>query len=100
MNRFLARVVAWLRAGYPEGVPAQDYLPLLALLSRRLSDDEVRTVAAGLVHLDHYDDVDIAVRITEITDELPSPADIDRVREKLGAGGWPFDDPRRGEGDA
>ena len=26
-------VVAWLRAGYPEGVPHRDYLPLFALLS-------------------------------------------------------------------
>jgi hypothetical protein len=26
---FVARVVGWLRAGYPEGVPDVDYIPLL-----------------------------------------------------------------------
>jgi hypothetical protein len=40
LSRLLARIVAYLRAGYPEGVPANDYVPLLALLRRRLSDDE------------------------------------------------------------
>lgn len=27
----LTSILAWLRAGYPEGVPAQDYVPLFAL---------------------------------------------------------------------
>ena len=40
------RVVGFLRAGYPEGVTAHDYVPLLALLRRRLSDDEVVAVGA------------------------------------------------------
>ena len=35
MNRFLARIAAWLTAGYPEGVPGPDRVPLLALLTRR-----------------------------------------------------------------
>lgn len=42
---FLASIIEWLRAGYPEGVPEQDYVPLFALLKRRLSDDEVDQVA-------------------------------------------------------
>ena len=29
---FLTKIVGWLRAGYPEGVPEHDYLPLFALL--------------------------------------------------------------------
>jgi Protein of unknown function (DUF3349) len=45
----LTRIVAFLRAGYPEGVPARDYIPLLALLRRRLTDDEVVAVAAELM---------------------------------------------------
>ena len=48
LSSFLASVVGWLRAGYPEGVPESDYVPLVAVLARRLSPDEVRSVAAEL----------------------------------------------------
>ena len=98
MNRFLNSVVAWLRAGYPEGIPPTDYFPVLALLSRRLGNDEVKMVAHELMQRGDFDDVDIAVLITQITDELPSPEDVERVRERLAAKGWPLDDARDGEG--
>ena len=98
MNRFLTSVVAWLRAGYPEGIPPTDYFPVLALLSRRLGNDDVKTVAHELMQRGDFDDVDIAVLITQITDELPSPEDVERVRERLAAKGWPLDDARDGEG--
>lgn len=97
MNRFLTSVVAWLTAGYPEGIPPTDYFPVLALLSRRLGDDEVKLVAGQLMQRGDFDDVDIGVMITQMTDELPSPADIERVRERLAAKGWPLDDCRDGE---
>jgi len=38
VNRFLHRIVNWLRVGYPQGIPPTDYMPLLALLSRRLTN--------------------------------------------------------------
>ncbi|MFZ3305407.1 MAG: DUF3349 domain-containing protein [Mycobacterium sp.] len=98
MNRFLTSVVAWLRAGYPEGIPPTDYFPVLALLSRRLGNDDVKVVAHELMQRGDFDDVDIAVLITQITDELPSPEDVERVRERLAAKGWPLDDARDGEG--
>ena len=97
MNRFLTSVVAWLRAGYPEGIPATDYFPVLALLSRRLSNDEVKLVARELVQRADFDHVDIGVLITQVTDELPSPADVERVRERLAAKGWPLDNARDDE---
>ncbi len=97
MNRFLTSIVAWLRAGYPDGVPPTDYFPLLALLSRRLSNDEVKAVSRALMHRGEFDDVDIGVLITQFTDELPSPEDIERVRARLAAKGWPLDDARDGE---
>ena len=98
MNRFLNSVVAWLRAGYPEGIPPTDYFPVLALLSRRLGNDDVKVVAHELMQRGDFDDVDIAVLITQITDELPSPDDFERGRERLAAKGWPLDDARDGEG--
>jgi hypothetical protein len=91
LARRLANVVAWLREGYPSGVPPQDYVPLLALLRRRLSDDEVAEVAreleaAGLAPAARDD---IAVSITRVTDALPSQDDIDRVRDHLAFRGFP-----------
>ena len=48
----LARIVAWLREGYPSGVPDHDYVPLLALLERRLTRSEVKRVAKALRRAD------------------------------------------------
>ena len=97
MNRFLTSVVAWLRAGYPEGIPQTDYFPVLALLSRRLGNDDVKLVARELMQRGDFDHVDIGVLITQLIDELPAPGDVERVRERLAAKGWPLDDARDGE---
>ena len=97
MNGFLNKIVAWLNAGYPEGVPGPDRVPLLALLKRRLTDDEVKAVAQELMDRGEFDHVDIGVLITQLTDELPSTDDIERVRQRLAAKGWPLDDPRDSE---
>jgi hypothetical protein len=94
VSRFLDSIVNWLRAGYPDGVPETDYMPMLALLTRRLGSDELKEVAAQLMKQGEFDDVDIGVAITEITDELPSPNDVERVRQRLAGKGWPLDDPR------
>jgi hypothetical protein len=97
VNRFLNSVVTWLRAGYPDGIPPTDYFPVLALLSRRLSNDEVKLVARELMQRGDFDHVDIGVLITQLIDELPSQTDVERVRERLAAKGWPLDDARDGE---
>ncbi|OBB26008.1 hypothetical protein A5792_26865 [Mycolicibacterium peregrinum] len=94
MNAFLAKIAAWLNAGYPEGVPGPDRVPLLALLTRRLTNDEVKAVARDLIDRGDFDHIDIGVLITQITDELPRVEDVERVRQRLAAKGWPLDDPR------
>lgn len=92
MNNFLSSIVSWLRAGYPEGIPPTDTFAVLALLSRRLTPDQVKAIAAELMQRGEVDPIDIGVAITHITDELPSPDDIERVRARLAAQGWPLDD--------
>ena len=94
---FLGSIVGWLRAGYPEGIPESDYIPLLAVLSRRLSNDEVRLVAGELIASGELpvDNIDIGTVITKVTDELPREEDVDRVRAKLFAHGWPLTDQPR-----
>ena len=97
MNKFLAKIVAWITAGYPEGVPGPDRVPLFALLKPRLTDDEVKTVVSELVDRGEFDHVDIGVLITQLTDGLPAPDDVERVRARLAAKGWPLDDLRDAE---
>ena len=98
MNRFLTSIVSWLRAGYPNGVPRNDYLPILALLSRKLTADEIIEVAHQLRHLPKPDFIDVGAEILRITDQLPKPTEVERVRAKLAAFGWPLDDARDAEG--
>ena len=97
MSRFLAKIIAWVNAGYPEEVPGPDRVPLLALLKRRLTDEEVNAVAQDLIDRGKFEPVDIGVLITQITDQMPSAKDIERVRRRLAAKGWPLDDPRNSE---
>lgn len=86
----LRGILDWLREGYPTGVPAKDYIPLLALLRRRLSEDEVREVAGEIARTHDASAADIAVHITKITDALPSTEDIARVEARLTEQhGWP-----------
>lgn len=90
----IAKIVNFLPAGYPHGVPATDTFALLALLRRRLSDEEVVQIAAELVeHGDlPVDATDIRVMITKITDEIPSPDEVERVKKHLEIRGWPISD--------
>ena len=48
MTKFLAKIVAWITSGYPDGVPGPDRVPLFALLKRRLTDDEVKAVVTRI----------------------------------------------------
>jgi len=91
MNQFLTSIVSWLRAGYPEGIPPTDTFALLALLTSRLSNDEIKAVAHEVMRRGDLDDIDIGVLITRLTNELPSPEDVERVRERLESHGWPLD---------
>ena len=91
----LGSLVSWLRAGYPQGVPERDYIPLLALLARRLTSEEVAAVAQELTRqgdsIDNsdIDNIDIGTLITRVTNELPRNEDVDRVRRQLATAG-PF----------
>ena len=90
LTGILSAVVDWLRAGYPNGIQRRDYIPLLAILTRRLSNDEVRQVTDQLVAegTRPADKIDVAVQIAKLTDELPRQEDVQRVRDSLLRAGW------------
>ncbi len=92
----LGRVIGWLRAGYPEGVPNNDYVALLGILRRRLTADEVEQIAGALAEAsapgDPIGEDDIRDMIRSSVLETASDDDVARVSAHLAAGGWPLAD--------
>jgi hypothetical protein len=91
----LSKIIDWLRAGYPEGVPDVDYIPLFALLGSQLTDDEVHAIAQELENESKPEPAE-AIRhaITAVTSHAqPNDSDVARVRARLAAGGWPLAKP-------
>lgn len=92
-----ARVVRWLRAGYPTGVPQQDYVVLLGLLRRSLTDDEVHQIAGDLAVLASrgadITTTDVERLVAEATLDAATEEDVARVSAHLAAGGWPLAAP-------
>ena len=85
------RVIDWLRIGYPEGVPSNDYVPVLALLRRRLTDEEVGLVAEALVKAADSDGEvefnDAQQIMGKVLDGIPAEEDQERVLAHLKANG-------------
>ena|GEM_PF-1614156 len=87
MRLDVASYVAIIRAAYPRGIPETDYATLLAIVRRRLSDDEIAALATDLVARGELtvdiDVADIGAAIARISDEPPSAADLERVQLRL-----------------
>ena len=93
LNTRLRGVLDWLLEGYPAGVPPKDYIPLIALLRRRLTEDDVRAIADEVIRRSPDGiGTDTGFHITRITDALPAQDDLARVEEHLSRQhGWPLD---------
>jgi len=90
----IGAIIGWLRAGYPEGVPDVDYIPLFALLGSQLTDDEVHAIADELATVSKPESAEAIRRaITEVAHIMPEDSDVARVRARLAAGGWPLARP-------
>jgi hypothetical protein len=85
----MSSILAFLRAGYPGRAPATGYVPLLALLPRRVSDDEALIITSKLIRRQRrpIDRADVGVEITRVIGEMPSLDDIERVEDRLDATG-------------
>ena len=97
-SNFLTRAVGWLRAGYPTGVPRQDYIALLGVLRHKLSEEEVRKIAQDLAEQSQTgsdpittDDIEAMISAGMLQDATAE--DVVRVSAHLAAGGWPLADP-------
>jgi uncharacterized protein (DUF2267 family) len=86
-------VLHWLRAGYPEGVPPKDYFPLLALLKRSLTEDQVVKAAQSVLKTTDAETVteaEIHAAVAEVIEKEPNPEEIHQVASRLASVGWPL----------
>ncbi len=91
-------ILQWLRAGYPEGVPGPDRVPLLALLrATPLTEDQLKDVVRNLTDADagaltdgEISRDEIAEFIKDVTHHDAGPDNVQRVAAKLAAAGWPL----------
>ncbi|HEY0717202.1 MAG TPA: DUF3349 domain-containing protein [Streptosporangiaceae bacterium] len=94
LSSYVHSILGWVRAGYPEGLPPKDYMPLFALLGTQVTNDDLRAIADELANSgDPQSAAAIKQAITEVMDVQPSPQDVARVRARLAEGGWPLARP-------
>ena len=86
-------VLGWLNAGYPEGVPPKDYSPVLALLKRTLTEEEVVAAARAVLKSASGDTVtedEIIAAIETVDGHEPTQDEIHQVGSRLASVGWPL----------
>jgi uncharacterized protein (DUF2267 family) len=87
-------VLRWLHDGYPEGVPPKDYFPLLALLKRSLTEEEVvkavQTLLRGSDSESPVTPEQIQDAIRKVTEKEPNPEEMNQVASRLASVGWPL----------
>lgn len=85
-------VLNWLRAGYPNGIPPKDYIPLVALLHSSLNREDIEQVLDHLTreHALPVSAEDIEDAITRVTSEPPQAEDVHQVASRLAQVGWPL----------
>jgi hypothetical protein len=94
----LGSILNWLRAGYPEGVPGPDRVPLLALLrATPLTEDQIKEVVRNLTAEGSTALADgeigtdeIEAFIADVTHHDAGGENVNRVAAKLAAAGWPL----------
>jgi|GEM_PF-457857 hypothetical protein len=94
----IRRVLSWLTAGYPKGVPPTERYALIALLNRTLTADEVQQVINALTAEQSpaledgvISDEEIRDMITKVIEDAPSESDLRKVSSRLAAAGWPLE---------
>jgi uncharacterized protein (DUF2267 family) len=97
-QNFFESVLSWLHKGYPDGVPPKDYIPVLALLKRSLSEEEVVKAAQTILReagADPVTDQQIEEAIRSVTEKEPNPEEMNQVASRLASVGWPLAAPAR-----
>lgn len=89
----LDNVLGWLHRGYPDGVPPKDYFPLLALLKRSLTEEQVVRAAQTVLRSTDSDTVteaQIRDAVHQVIEKEPNPEELHQVAARLASVGWPL----------
>ena len=92
----ISRILSWLRAGYPEGIPPHDFPSVLMVLHRNLTDDEIESIADDLALQSISNDSEpvtaehIRAMVREHIFQSATAEDVQRVSAALAQGGWPL----------
>ena len=96
LSSYVHSILNWVRAGYPEGLPPKDYLPLFALLGTQVTQRDLQDIADQLADSnDPNSATELKKAITDVVNVKPSDADVARVRARLAEGGWPLARPEQ-----
>ena len=92
----IARILGWLKAGYPDGIPPHDYPPVLGVLRRNLSDRDIEEIADELalqsvsLGVEPVTGEQIREMVRSTAFQSATADDLARVGAHLAAGGWPL----------
>lgn len=92
----VAKMLNWLKAGYPQGIPQHDFPSVLMVLQRNLTEVEIESIADDLALKSVSNDSepvtaeDIRAMVREHVFQTATPEDLRRVSALLAHGGWPL----------
>lgn len=98
MTSAIGKILEWLKAGYPQGIPPNDYPSVLGVLRRNMSDEEIVSISDELA-MQSVSNGDVPVTAAQIRDMVrtmafqhATPEDVQRVSANLARAGWPLAD--------
>jgi hypothetical protein len=92
----VAKILNWLKAGYPQGIPQHDFPSVLMVLRRNLTDAEIESIADELALESISNDSEpvssenIRAMVRDRAFQAASAEDLLRVSAVLARGGWPL----------
>lgn len=92
----VTKVLNWLKAGYPEGIPQRDIPSVLMVLHRNLTDVEIESIADDLALESISNDSEpvtaeqIRGMVRDRAFQTATSDDLLRVSAVLARGGWPL----------
>ncbi|HVX54875.1 DUF3349 domain-containing protein [Nocardioides sp.] len=96
MAKGVSRILEWLRAGYPDGIPPHDYPPVLGVLRRSLTETDIEEIADELALQSISNGAEpvtadqVRAMVREHAFQSCTADDMARVSAQLARGGWPL----------
>jgi len=92
----ISKILNWLNAGYPEGIPQRDFPSVLLVLHQNLSDEDIESIADDLALQSVSNGAEpvtadqIRTMVHEHAFQSATEEDVLRVSAALAHGGWPL----------